>query len=300
VKLWFYRFLVAVSARVGVWVIKGFAWAITAAHFVLLPKRVRHSVDFYAALLPDRSARAHRRTAWGQYQHFATVYSERLVADYMPPPRVVREGAAYFEHAIESGEGGVIVMSHVGNWEVAARTFARSGLRLLLYIDEEERNVIEDVQGADLAREGLTTVTVPRDRGDALNLVDAASFIAAGGFVGLPGDRLRPGGRGVRVRFAGRRTELPAAPHALALATGAPLLAFFALREAPGAVRVRCTPPQRVVAASRGERIAAIAESVQWYAETLEGVVREHPEQWHHFAPFFVEDDEATLAPAGR
>ena len=292
-KALLYRLLSALGVRAVVLA----SWFITTWFFYFKPGRRAESERFYRALFPDAPAGHARAMAWRQFHAFSGLFAERLrlaAASTGKEPTYHSDGWELIESAREGGKGGIILMSHLGHWELAARLFRRKGLRLLLYLGARQKEQIEAMQKADLLGDGVKLVVVGEGEKAALTGLEGLRFLTEGGFVSLPGDRVAStGARTVQVDFLGHTITLPQAPYALSLVAGAPLIVFFSLRDADGAYRMigRIIPLEQV---SRKERPAAIQRAAQAYADTLAEVARQYPEQWYCFERFLEDIDEET------
>ena len=289
-----YRLFVGASRWVGVWVVAAFAWVVSTGYFLFRRSRVRESVRFYEALFPGRGRSHARRLAWRQFHSFAALFAERVRLRSEAPFEVEEEGLEALRAALDDGKGAVLVMSHVGSWEIAARLLRRRGFRVLLHMGAREREQVERLQKTDVLGEGVEVVVATPGEGSAFDGVESLRFLRSGGFVSLPADRPRDDeARTVRVGFAGRFATLSAAPWTLALVSGAPLFHFFAMRTGPRRYRFMAGGPVRLGSPPRAERDAAIRRAAQPYADDLEEIVRRHPEQWHSFERFVGDEGES-------
>ena len=181
-------------------------------------------------------------------------------------------------------------MSHVGIWEVAAHLLRQEGVKLMLFMGERQREQVEKIQKSDLQKGGVEVVVTSADSEATFSAVEGLRFIKGGGIVSFAGDRLwSESQRSVEVQFLGRKVKLPAGPHMFAMATGAPLFIFFALRTSRGHYHLVAYGPRHVKAASRSDRWPAVERSAQEYANMLEDVVRRFPTHWYHFEQFLGE-----------
>jgi len=282
-----YRLLTAFSPRLGIGVVAAFAWLVATGYFLFLPRRLLVSFRLYRALFPGRGRWHALCCAWRQYHHFAGVFAERLRLQQDGALHHEAEGWEQLAAAASSGRGGILLMSHLGSWEVAARLLQRQGLRLLLYMGAKQREQIERLQKSDLRQEGVRVLAQEGGAGSPFAVVEGLAFLRDGGFVSLAGDRsYDPHGRTLTVRFLGQQARLPRAPWALALLSRAPVYCFFALRTGKGRYLFRALPPLTVQAVDRADREAAMQQAAQRYATSLEEVLRGYPEQWYTFAPF--------------
>jgi len=92
--------------------------------------------------------------------------------------------------------------------------------------------------------------------------------------------------RTVHVRFLGHKVKLPAAPHILALLSGAPLFILFTFRKGKRQYHFKINGPRVVTAWSRSQKTEAILKSAQEYARLLEEAVYQTPLEWYHFEEF--------------
>jgi predicted LPLAT superfamily acyltransferase len=298
VKDFIYCCLIVLARRFGSWIFLLIAWHVATGYFLLFPRRVAVSVRFYRRLFPDRGRRHALRCAWRQYHHFVYVFLDRFrlaEGDDLP---TTYEGWEHIVAATESGRGGVILMSHLGSWEIAARLLSRYGrnhprMRLLLYLGAKHREQIERRQKKSVEQSGIRVVSVPENGGSAMDILEGLHFLREGGLVSLTGDRLwSREQRAVTVRFSGGEARIPEIPFILAMLSGAPLLIFFAYRTEGGAYHLVTKPPLYVAAASRAERSEAVTTAAQAYADLLAETVRAHPDEWYHFESFLLEPED--------
>jgi len=306
VKDLFYRLLAALARRLGNWVFLMMAWFVAAGYFLFFPRRRAVSVDFYETLFPGRGRRHALACAWRQYHAFVRVFLDRFrLAEGETIPTTC-EGWEHIAAAARSSRGAVVLMSHLGGWEIAARLLQERGrevpgMRLMLYLGQKDREQIEGRQKRAVAESGIRVVAVPENAQAALEILDGLTFLREGGLVSLTGDRLwGREQRAVTVRFAGGRARIPETPFVLALASEAPLIIFFGWRTGAGGFHLVAKPPLTVAAATRAERAAAIQAAAQAYADLLAETVRAHPDQWFHFTPFLLAPEpDRVAAPAG-
>ncbi len=293
-KDFFYRCLMSLARRFGSWIFLLIAWHIALGYFLLYPRRVAVSVRFYRRLFPERPRRYALWCAWQQYHHFVHVFLDRFLLLEGAEIETTYEGWEHITAAARSGRGGIILMSHVGSWEIAAhllRRYGRNdpGMKLMLYLGAKHREQIERRQKKSIAKSGIRIVSVPEDGGSAMDILEGLKFLREGGLVSLTGDRLwGRGQKAVTVRFAGCPARIPEIPYILAMMSGAPLLIFFGYRTGKGRYHLVTSPPLSVAAAARGERRTSVEAAAQAYADLLAETVRAHPYEWYHFEPFLL------------
>ncbi len=295
-KARFYQFLVTLSRLCGPWLFSLVARGIAAGYFLLCPGRVRVGLRFYATLLPLKSRCYHLWCTWRQFQSFTNVFLDRFLLQDAVSIQYTFQGEQTLQTVIDQSSGGILLMSHMGNWEVAARLLQEnlSSLRLLLYMGARDHQEIERLQKKTVLNSGIGIVGVDEAGGSPLDIIEAVRFLRTGGIVSMAGDVLwRDDQPAVEVDFLGKTASLPAAPFALAMASGAPLIVFFALRTGKRGYHFQAADPIFIAKTSRNNRTAAIQAAARQYADLLENQVKTSPFQWYHFEPFIDSGDHS-------
>lgn len=283
----FYQFLTFFTRIFGPWFFRVFSKFVSTGYFLLFPMRVAIGVRFYGALFPEKKWPHHLLCTWRQFHSFTNVFLDRFLLLSSGDISYTSEGWDILEQAVNEKAGAIIVMSHMGNWDVAAHLLRKRGLNLLLYMGTREKEQLEKMQKASLAESGMKIIAVSQEGGSPFDILEGVRCLSQGGLISLTGDRLwAESQRSVAVNFLGNRVLLPEAPHSIALISGAPLLIFFAFRTGDRAYHFSISGPIRVSAASRAERAGAIGDSAQRYADILAQKATEYPAQWYHFEDF--------------
>lgn len=293
----FFRVLVRLSRILGPWIFALVARGIAAGYFLFARERRRASAIFYGTLFPQKGVLHAHRCAWRQFLGFTDLFMDHYlsVEGDQRPIAYSFDGCEHLQQAHASGTGCVLLMSHMGNWQVAAHLLKADlpELPLMLFMGQAQKQQIEKQQKTVLTDSGVRIVAVDESGGSPFDIVEGVRFLREGGIVSLTGDRIwRPGQRSVEATFLNRTIRLPEAPYLLALMGGAPLVFFFAFRTGPGRYHISASPPYHLKPASRRDRPAAIQAAAQRYADALEDAVRDHPLQWYHFDPIFQSEAE--------
>jgi predicted LPLAT superfamily acyltransferase len=283
----FHKFIVRVSGLVGPWFFRAMSWIITTGFFIFIPRRVLAGTRFYRVLFPGRNFSYYLGCTWKQYHNFTKVIMDRMMLLQFGDITYTSKGLEQLERSVRDGTGGVIIMSHMGNWDVAAHLLKDKGLPLLLYMGKKDKEAVEKIQKENLEEKGLRIIAVGTDGGSPMDIVEGFNFIKDGGLVAITGDVLwGKNQRLAEARFLGHSVKLPAAPYVLALKTGAPFYIFFAFRTGEKKYHIYIEEPVYVREVSRKERESAITGAAQHYAEVLERTLRQYPLQWYHFNRF--------------
>jgi KDO2-lipid IV(A) lauroyltransferase len=245
-------------------------------HFGCCPAR-RRAVEENLRLLLGRPARPHVPAVFRNYGRF--------VFEWLRGPEGVPcgfRGWERLEAALARGRGVVLALPHTGNFEIAGSSAARSaGLS------------IHAVAGIQL-RERWTEELRRRQAEVGLPILPAGfaswrrlpGLLAANGVVALlvDGDLFEGG---LVVDAFGAQAAFPRGPAKLCARTGAALLPAYALRHPDGTHEARFL--EEVPVAALG-----VDGATNRLAETLAGVLREHPDQWMIFRPFHAHAEAAA------
>ena len=285
----FYRILLFLARMFGAWAFDLIAKGIAAGYFFFAPRRVMISVRFYRALFPHRARAYHFWCTWKQFQNFTSVYLDRYRFHEVGDISFTNEGWEHIENALDRKTGGIILMSHLGNWEIAAHLIKqkREKTPLVLFMGQRAKAHIESLQKEDLRRRGIRIVAAEKNWGTSFDLLEGLRFIQAGGLVSMTGDQIWDSSRrAVSVSMLGHEVHLPETPHLLAMLSGAPLIVFFSRRTGKKRYHLKMSEPRYIEKASRQHRAEAIRKSAQGYADLLEAHLRGNPLEWYHFKPF--------------
>ncbi len=265
---------------------------IIAFTYFCCPGRRRESLRLYNALYPQRSRLYHLWCVFNQFQSFTTIHVDRFLTSRGRVPRLTSEGE---ELLARSPSGAILLMSHLGNWEMAAQMLKqrKKDVEMLLYMGVKEKEGVEALQKEQLRQAGIRIIGVRQEGGSPFAAIEGIRCLQNGGLVSMTGDILwQKGQRRVKVDFLGHEVRLPEAPYVFALVSGAPLFAFFAFRTGTNSYHCSLQGPITVRPGSRTDREAAIAGAAGQYAVLLEQALRDHPCQWYHFEPFLGEISE--------
>lgn len=285
----FYNLLVFLSRGLGTWILDAGILVVTAGFFVLFPARVLTSVRFFERVEPGRSFFRYLSLAWKQFRAFSSIFKNRVLLE-KGEVSYESEGMEYLNQALEEGKGAILLMSHYGNWEMAAHLLRNQVEGLTLYMGEKNGEKLEKAQKEHLGKNRVDVIAVPEGQGSPFQLIDALSALKRGEILSLTGDRLlNMDDRGLVVDFLGGRIKVPEGPHLLARVSGAPLLVFFARIREDGSFHFRFHKPWHVTVPGTRDRQAVLQESALRYVSHLEEQVRESPWNWFHFEKVFLD-----------
>jgi KDO2-lipid IV(A) lauroyltransferase len=275
---WFYRLGFFAGSRVPVPVLYRIAELIAMATYVICRPQAATLRANLRRLFPQAPQGEHCRLARRIFRNYA-----RYLVDYgrfRSMPRdgfeaVIQglEGGSNLEQAFALGRGVILVTGHIGNWELGGAFFGHRGVRVHVVTLPDGSRQIDAIR--QMYRDEYSVNTVVLD-GSPFTSVELMAALKRGEMVAMLVDRWGKTD-GVPAPFLGVTLYLPRGPFALSLATGAPILPAFVVRD--GASYRGIVEHPFVVDRDDFRPYAAELSRV------LERVIRCYPEQWYNFVP---------------
>ncbi|MFN2519287.1 MAG: phosphatidylinositol mannoside acyltransferase [Jatrophihabitantaceae bacterium] len=131
------------------------------------------------------------------------------------------EGTEHLDAAMAAGKGAIIVLPHMGNWDVSGLWFVERGYPFTTVAERLEPASLYDRFVAYRESLGMEVLALTGAQRSPLEVL--AERLRAGGAVCLVADR-DLSRNGIEVRFFGELTRMPGGPAMLAARTGAPVL----------------------------------------------------------------------------
>ena len=200
------------------------------------------------------------------------------------------EGSEHLDAAVAAGQGAIMVLPHMGNWDVSGLWFVERGTRFTTVAERVEPASLYDRFVA--YRESLGMEVLALTGGQRPPMEVLAERLRAGGAVCLVADRDLSRG-GVEVQFFGEPTRMPGGPAMLSALTGAPVLPVGLWFTDDGWGH-RVNPPIDVPEGRLREKVAAGTQAV---ADVFAREIAAHPTDWHMLQPLWLADLSPRPAP---
>lgn len=265
------------------------AWLGRVAWYLAPGRRRLVQRHLLRILGPDADVKDRSKAMFASYgRYWAEVFWLRpnRISGLIAKSTVLNEQAMH--DAYDHGKGLLLILPHMGNWEVAGAVARHLGFPVLSAAENLPNPLITQ-WFLDVRRmAGIDIVLTGRGARATGALIDR---LADGETVALLADR-DVTGRGIPVTFFGEETTMPAGPIALAVKTGAPVLVVGSyFEDGPGHLYAISDPLPIPESGSKDERVAAGA---QLFANALEERIRRKPEDWHLFVPNWPSDRESA------
>ena len=205
-------------------------------------------------------------------------------------------GTEHFHASHAAGKGVVLLTAHAGNFELGGLLLKLWDLKVHAVYKPDRFAAVERLRDRIRSQGGVVGVPVG---GSGFATLPLVKVLREGGLVGMQGDR-DFSMNGLAVPFFGREAFFPRGPWELAAMTGAAVVTCIFFTDEDGRFHARFFDPIQV-SGDRGDRQASIEAGIRRYVALLEDLVREHPDQWYCFYPFW-DDPLRRVQPdsAGR
>jgi len=198
------------------------------------------------------------------------------------------EGRENLDASLAEGKGVILLTAHLGSYEVGGMLLRGRGHTIHAVYKPDRFAPVERLRTRMRANAGVIGIAV----GAGFATLPLVKVLREGGLVGMQGDR-DFSLNGLPIPFFGREAFFPRGPWELAAMTGAAIVPAFFYTDEEHRFRAHFEAPIHVVG-GRGERMREIEEGMRRYVAHLEHLVRERPDQWYCFYPFW-EDPKRAL-----
>ncbi len=202
------------------------------------------------------------------------------------------DGLGNFERAFSRGRGVILVVPHLGNWELLGAAIAHRGYPLHSFFLAQKENDIGSV--LDHFREFSRIILHDRDRAG----MSALKALKRGAVLGMISDQ-DGGNNGVYADFLGHWVSNPAGPANWSLKTGAALVPLYSLRNGWSARYTARFLPERQPEAGSSHREQVVARTLgvmRW----MEELILRNPHQYLWFYDRFKPRHQAYLGKLER
>ena len=242
----------------------------------------------------DPRARRMARASWRDFG--------RYVSDFISVPNTTRDdiisrvrdvtpapGGAFakLDEALARGKGVLLVSAHYGAYDVAG-IYVASHYPLHLIVEtikDQKMDRMWQEQRRELGMEVLRIEKTPRQ---------FLRVLQENGVVAVAIDRPLPPGEGVPITFFGKECWVPGGIAQIALKSGAAILPGFCYYDENFSSTYYLTAGKLIYPESTGDKRADTIRITQQMFDALDDQIRERPEQWAMFRPFWPEREIAA------
>ena len=262
--------------------------------FVFVDRRGREAVmsnlrrihQHSGVALSDRALRALARENFLNFAKYLVDFFKFLRPTPVVINRVIDYGNSIevLDALLAHGKGVIILTAHLGNWELGGSALAAHGYKfnaVALWVPDKKVNELYQRQ-----RKERQIHPIPMGRAAR----ECIAALRRNEIVALVGDRDYTGARDT-TEFFGQPARLPHGPAKLALATGAPLLPIFTVRQPDDTFAYILEEP---IWADKNRD--TVESTMRRIASALEAVISRYSEQWFLFHDLWDIESDLKLA----
>lgn len=270
-------------------------------YFFLFRRQARIASIAYLVRLQHQNIISKRRLLlWLSFQHFwsfALSLIDKLAVwmGQISLKNVSIYNDEIIDNLIARKSGAVLIMSHVGNFEICRCLSTRHPtLRLTVLMHTKHAQKFNQLFKEQVDDSHIDILQVTEITPSTAMML--SERIERGEFIAIAGDRIAVNHpeNCFMVDFFGEKAPLPAGPFTLAAILRAPLVSLFCLREEDH-YRIyfeRLSDGMQVSRKQRQQQLQALAQT---YSRQLEHHCRNHPLQWFNFFDFWHQPVTATV-----
>lgn len=244
--------------------------------YYIIPVRKKTVIKNLKIAFPGYDERRIRKISFNSYLSFATTLIEIMTYRSLSPEKLKQ----YFrcsrldliEKRFKENRGLILLTAHFGNWEYGAAFVSQMiGIPMYVVMKPQRNGYVTGWLSRMRSKFGNREVAL------GLSIREVYRELKNKNMIGIVGDQRGPK-EAQRVRFFGRDTAMYTGPAALALKTGAPVIAAIVIRRKDFTYDIELEEIRTDdLTGSEEEKITAVTQK---YMSILEHYVSLYPEQW--------------------
>lgn len=229
-----------------------------------------------------------QKTLFKHLYYFAMVAVDRIfmVANKMQQYHIQFFGEALFQPLLEAKTGCVLLVSHVGSYDVMRALATRQqGLPMKILMDKHHNKAAMSLINSldPILAEQIIDARQP----PATLALELQGYLNQGYMIGIMADRAGPNEQTVVVDFAGGKAEFPLGPWLLSWVLKVPVILCVGLYRGGNRYDVYFEHLYDALHGKRQQRHDIVAAAVAHYAQRLEFYVKKAPLNWFNFYSFW-------------
>ena len=243
--------------------------------FRLLPKEKKRTLaHLRLAFQGEKSEKEIWEVGQKVFEHYGKTLAELALLDKLIPrfdEFVTTSGYEHLDNGLRAGKGIIITTAHFGNWEIMGGYSATKGYPLTviarkIYFEKYNQLLVS-------TRAKMKVETIYRD--DSIRLM--LGVLKKNRILGFVVDQDIDFADGIFVNFFNRPAYTSIAPVRFAMATGAPIIPAFVIREGMKHHVIVEPPIELVRSGSEEEQVKA---NTQKWVSIQEKYIRKYPDMW--------------------
>ena len=192
---------------------------------------------------------------------------------------------------IAKKRGGIIISSHVGNFEIAGYLFNLGDSKMHGLIFGEENPTLLQFRDKILSKNNISLIPVSPDLSHMFTIMNV---IKKGEFVAVPGDRSFHGTRVHSCEFLGKKTNFPTGVFSMAEKLNVPIISLFVMKSGSKAYNIYLKKIEPDTEKKYNTKQEKIVGHLEVFVKEVENIVNKYPEQWFNFYDFWGDMKKST------
>ncbi len=272
------KFILALYSAFGYTSAKKVVWFVALFYALITHKNRQFLNNYYQAVELPQNFTSYFRHVYA----FSLNIFDRFIAKESTqeqPIKIERINLKAFEKLQETG--GVLILSHHGNWAQSFKIFQSYEITLNIISDEA---IDENIQRLESDKEANKRINIINLKEGMQAMLDIARALQNGEIIIIMVDRVKEKNKTVEVDFLGRQTLLHSGGFEIAQMREAPLLGCDIVRSGDQKIKIEFS---EIIDFNHKPKPENIQASAQAYAHFLEKAVKAYPYQWFNFFDFW-------------
>lgn len=215
------------------------------------------------------------RVARDAWKHLGMVGSEFFYYFNQPPDKIrtmiTVEGEENLKRILAKGRGAIMILGHIGNWELIALPLSYAGYKLCPIVQTQANSLMDKVINDYRTSVGMRTIpklSFLRPIIEAFNRNEIVPILM---------DQ-NAGNTGVTLEVFGRPAPIPRGPAEFALKNNRPVFFVYIIRE--GLRKHRLVISEEIELSRSGDYQQDLKVNTARFIGLIQAVIAAHPEQW--------------------
>jgi predicted LPLAT superfamily acyltransferase len=189
-----------------------------------------------------------------------------------------------FLNVLDHSKGAILIGAHIGNWEIGGNFFGDYGKKINIVMYDAEYRKIKEIYEKNL--NPVTHKIIPISEDNFEHIYQIKNALDNQEYVCFQGDRFIRDKTSKTIDFMGKPAKFPLGPFLLAGRFDVPVVFYFSMRNKGMKYKFKFTIAETNKMTKTRQRVD---ELLHLYVDALEKTVKEYPEQWFNYYPFWEE-----------
>lgn len=279
-KEWIYRFSVAISRILPLWLLRGISRFIAVLNYLFFVEARTNVEKNLSHVYNDR--RKIKLATKEIFLNYGGYVADWAKLNHVDTAKIFEwfgsvKGRDIIEQALRRGKGVILVTAHLGNWELGGLFFSHADIPINVITAQDTMEGIANVRKKTRAFHNVKTITMDKN---SLFFVDIINALQRNEIVAMLIDRYE-GKNGASVDFFGKPALFPIGPILLARSTGATVVPAFTVLGPDG--KYKAIIDSIVDMEFSDDKEKDIKLNLAKVVRIVEKYILEYTHQWYNF-----------------